>query len=106
MCKRKQHTSVEPYDGPTVHLGDGTAAMNQGSSHRCMHSPWHLLWLLWPLSFLVKWAIPTLASTWIAVVAYATSWSFTPQTLLATIFIGCGLFLIMRRTREDDRPYD
>ncbi len=104
MCKHKRRSKRnERYEGPTIQLGSELAVSH--ASNRCMRSPWHLLWLIWPLTMLIKWLVPTLLVLW-TTLATRMVVVVNAQTMLAMVLIGVGLVLVLRSRRNDEHPYD
>ena len=104
MCRHKRRMArTERYEGSTIQSGGELAVMN--ASQHCMRSPWHLLWLIWPLMLLIKWLVPTLLLLWTTLAARLFS-AVNAQMVLAILLIGAGLVLVLRRDRGGEHPYD
>jgi hypothetical protein len=82
-----------PYDGETRELGQRPA----GGGRRCARFPWPVLWLIWPLMFVVKGAM-LLAGPALAWLSQPVLLTVTPLPLLL-IGAGAALLLIDARRR-------
>jgi uncharacterized membrane protein YhaH (DUF805 family) len=125
MCKRREYHRHIPalasdgaYEGRTTRLDAGVAerwAQTSGREERraCRGSgfPWWTLWLIWPLFFVLKAAVATMAGVWSGVLAPFGTAGELPAMVAAVLFftlmlgpIGFLLYLGVRRLHALEIP--
>ncbi len=106
-CKRERadqtkpsQTATYPYDGETISLEQFTSQLSPATPHQC--SPhahyWHLLWLLFPLAFVVKWLVTS--TVLITGALWHMLWQPLVQdvSLLPLLLIVTGVLLLLRNS--------
>jgi hypothetical protein len=109
MCKRREYRSCIPalashgvYEGKTTRLdaGEGERWAQGGREERraCRASgfPWWSLWLIWPLFFVLKAAVLSVAGAWSGVLAAIGAPASLLAAMAAVALIVAGLWLVRR----------
>ena len=97
VARTDEPTTQAPYEGQTIRLGQAAEMQVEPRRH---HSgfPWALLWLIWPMLWLVKGLAALLATSWAALGATFGSAIIIPTLpWVPILLIGAGIFLFRRR---------
>lgn len=96
MCtfprRKSEIPATPPYEGETRQL----RLQTDRHELRCLRSPWHALWLIWPLTYVLKGAA--------GLAAPALAWLNQPLLLTLTplplLLIGAGVVLLLAAGRR------
>lgn len=88
---------LEAYEGQTMRLAPAGGPRGEWGRARCWHGfPWWVLWLIWPLAGLAKWAAPIYLGALAALRAPLGGLPAPAAALAAALLIVLGLWLIRR----------
>ncbi len=96
--ERRTETQEQPYEGETRRLDPQGAEVAMGRSFgRGGHFPWWVLWFIWPLAFLVKGMVVTIATAVTALGTGLAAGTVSIPPFLAVLLIIGGILLLKQR---------